>query len=490
MFKPLSIKTKLSLGLSLLLMATFLTINLINYYVSKSSIRRNIIGDALPVISSNIYSDIQKDLIIPINVSSLMANDTFLKDWVLEGEKDLSKIKRYLNEIRGKYGFFSVFLVSDKTKNYYHFKGIHKQISTADAHDVWYYAFKKMGVDYDLDVDTDEAAKGALAIFINHRLLGYDGGFLGATGVGLNMDQVGALLQSYRDKYHKNVYLVDSAGLIQVHPDKKRIQNANIYTAEGLGAVAGKILGTTKAPLVTEYNRGDDHLIVLSRFIPEFGWFLLVEQVENEALADIRANLIRNLLIGLAVTLFVILVIVLMVNHFQGRLEALATTDELTQVPNRRHFMALAEREIALARRTGQMPALIMMDVDHFKAVNDRYGHGAGDWLLKELARIIAGQLRDYDVFGRWGGEEFAAFLPYASLGQAMSVAERIRQAVEAMEPPADLREAKITVSLGVAIATAESLSLETMVIQSDAALYQAKQAGRNQVKHTPVDAV
>ncbi len=477
-----SIKTKLSLGLSLLLVATFLTISLITYYVSKGSIRSNIINDALPVISSNIYSDIQKDLITPVNVSSLMANDTFLKDWVLDGEKDPSKIIRYLKEIQSKYGFFSTFLVSEHTNLYYHYKGILKKISPENAHDVWYYDFKKKGVDYDLVVDTDEAAHGALTIFINHRLLDYDGKFIGITGVGLNMAKVGSLLAEYRDKYHKNVYLVDGSGLIQVHRKNSLIHKANLRDIEGLKQAARQILNAKNAPLVMEFDRGGEHIILLSRFVSEFGWFIIVEQVENAVLADIRANLVRNLIIGLAVTLFVIVINILLVNHFQGRLEILATTDELTQVNNRRHFMESAARGLAMAKRTGQEVALLMMDADHFKSINDQHGHLAGDQVLHDLAQTIAGELREYDVLGRWGGEEFAALLPSTSPEQAVAVAERIRQEVEKMELPASAPGSHPTISIGVAVAETDNATLETMIAKADAALYQAKAGGRNQV--------
>jgi diguanylate cyclase (GGDEF)-like protein len=481
--KILSIKSKLILGLSLLLAAAFLSINLINYYVSKGSIRRNIIHDALPIISSNIYSDIQKDLITPINVSSLMANDTFLKDWVLEGEKDPEKIIHYLKEIKSKYGFFSTFLVSDRTNLYYHFKGILKKISPEENHDVWYYDFKKSNAEYRLDVDTNEAAQGALTIFINHRLLDYEGNFIGVTGVGLNMMQVGSLLASYRDKYEKNVYLVDGAGLIQVHRDNSFIEKTKLQDIEGIKNFASQILKSKNTPFVTEFDHGDEHIILLSRYVPEFGWFLIVEQVENLVLADIKANLVWNLLICLVVTVFVIIIIIFLVNHFQGRLEALATTDELTQLNNRRHFRELADRELALARRTGHNLALLIMDVDHFKAINDQHGHVVGDMVLHDLAQTIAGQLREYDVLGRWGGEEFAILLPSTKADRAMAVAERIRGAVENMEMPPEAKSSHITLSVGVAVYNEHHADLEAMIAEADGALYQAKADGRNKVR-------
>ena len=160
----------------------------------------------------------------------------------------------------------------------------------------------------------------------------------------------------------------------------------------------------------------------------------------------------------------------------------MATTDELTQINNRRHFLELAARELALAQRTGQDLALLMMDADHFKSINDQHGHVVGDLVLHGLAQTIAHELREYDVLGRWGGEEFAALLPSAGLDEAMAVAERIRQAVENLELPHRAKGSRLTLSVGVAIGQRGNPNLEAMIAGADSALYQAKAGGRNRV--------
>ena len=115
-----SIRTKLIIVLSLILLSGFFLTNVISYQASKKSVKTSIIENSLPLARDNIYSEIQKDLARPIFVSSLMANDTFLKDWILAGEKDPAHIQKYLLEIKDKYQFFSSFFVSDITQNYYH----------------------------------------------------------------------------------------------------------------------------------------------------------------------------------------------------------------------------------------------------------------------------------------------------------------------------------------------------------------------------------
>jgi hypothetical protein len=275
----------------------------------------------LPLISDNIYSEIQRDLISPIEVSSLMANDTFLKDWIIDGENDLSKITNYLRAIRDKYDYVSVFFVSDKTGAYYHFKGIHKQISQDDEHDIWYYRFKELGVDYALDVDTDEAAKGRLTIFINHRLTDLQGNFMGVTGIGISMNQIGALLEQYRSRYGTTVFMVDSKGLIQVHPNQALIEDRSLFDIPGLADKREALFGRDKPYATTEYDLEGQHFIISARYIPEFDWHLIVEQTEGAILADIRSNFIRSMAVGVGITIIIIIVNVLLVNFFQGKLE-------------------------------------------------------------------------------------------------------------------------------------------------------------------------
>jgi diguanylate cyclase (GGDEF)-like protein len=480
----LSVKAKLSIGLSVILLVAFAAINILNYNVSRTALKQNMVEDVLPRISNDIYREIQRDLITPIQVSSLMANDTFLKDWVIEGERDVSKITKYLWEIKEEYGFFSTFLISDKTRKYYHFKGVHKTISPDDDHDVWYFRFVSSGDDYDLDVDTDEASQGALTIFINHRLEDYHGNLLGVTGVGLKMSEVGRLLHSYQTQYDNKIYLVDKKGLVQVHPEQELILEMNIRNREGLGEVAPRLLRETSSkPEIEEYESPDGgNVIVVSRYIPEFEWFLILEHSEGETMREIRATFFQNIFIGLAVTVLVIVINVLLVNHYQGKLEDQATTDELTGLPNRRLLMTQLKREMANASRAAQPLSLLMIDLDHFKQVNDKCGHDVGDAVLKQTVGFIRQALREGDLAGRLGGEEFAVILPQTGVEAAREVAERLRRIVEQAAMPAGVEECDVTISVGVATNEENNEDLEGLIKRADEAMYEAKSRGRNTV--------
>lgn len=167
--------------------------------------------------------------------------------------------------------------------------------------------------------------------------------------------------------------------------------------------------------------------------------------------------------------------------------EYAANRDFLTGAWSRRAFFEHAQHELARARRLGSNIALLLIDVDHFKQVNDRFGHATGDRVLIDIVRKSEALLRNIDYLGRIGGEEFAVLLSNADREAALAVAERLRQTLQAA-PQADGADNAYTVSIGVAILR-ESESFESLMQRADAALYRSKAAGRNQVSIGIVDA-
>ncbi|MBI5026477.1 MAG: diguanylate cyclase, partial [Nitrospirae bacterium] len=161
----------------------------------------------------------------------------------------------------------------------------------------------------------------------------------------------------------------------------------------------------------------------------------------------------------------------------------LATTDELTGVSNRRVFMEELSREAARAGRYNLAFSLLMIDIDHFKWVNDSHGHPAGDAVLKSLARILKGQVRQVDIVARYGGEEFAIILPETSIDGARVVGERIRAAIASTPFSIDHeKNIGVTVSVGISCFPESAQSVELLIERADQALYTAKREGRNRV--------
>lgn len=184
-----------------------------------------------------------------------------------------------------------------------------------------------------------------------------------------------------------------------------------------------------------------------------------------------------------------------------SRLKELAIRDELTGIYNRRHFMEVAARELSRAIRYERPIAMLFLDADHFKTINDTHGHFVGDKALCVLAEACQKQLRDVDIFARIGGEEFALLLPETPEDEALAVADRLRQTIadatfsistrdngdamhdSASEASSHVYAIRVTISIGVAVADTGPLGLEEFMHRADRALYRAKELGRNRVE-------
>ena len=166
----------------------------------------------------------------------------------------------------------------------------------------------------------------------------------------------------------------------------------------------------------------------------------------------------------------------------QIELEKLATTDYLTGINNNRHFFEMSEDEINRARRFEHPLSVIMFDIDHFKKVNDNYGHAIGDKVLTKVADICRNNLRSVDVLGRLGGEEFGILLPNTSKENALTVAESLREKIESIKIENLEDGFRITASFGVSELIDQDKQIKPALIRADEALYKAKENGRNSV--------
>jgi diguanylate cyclase (GGDEF)-like protein len=165
-----------------------------------------------------------------------------------------------------------------------------------------------------------------------------------------------------------------------------------------------------------------------------------------------------------------------------------ATLDALTGFYNRRQLEERIKQEVSNAKRQHAPLCGIMTDIDFFKGVNDTYGHAVGDLVLKTIAKVIRGQLREYDIAGRYGGEEFSILLPFTKIEEAKMVAERLRKSIEEkvidiskVNPESDVKEISVTLSLGI-YEMQENDNDEDLLKKADKALYEAKNTGRNKV--------
>ncbi|NTW57640.1 MAG: diguanylate cyclase [Nitrospirae bacterium] len=198
----------------------------------------------------------------------------------------------------------------------------------------------------------------------------------------------------------------------------------------------------------------------------------------------------NNIIIDAVITIGVLLAIlylfawklVVRLEDVQERLKHLAVTDELTELKNRRYIMEQVEREYQRAVRTGTPLSLVLIDIDHFKKVNDTFGHAFGDAVLKAVARDMRESLRTYDLLGRIGGEEFLIASPGSTLEEAAALAERIKEKIREKTIANKDHSISVTVSAGVTSLSGQDMQADSMLARVDDALYQAKQGGRDRV--------
>jgi len=466
--------------LVVLLMTGFLFTSFLSYYTADDSIRKQVAKTTLPLSSDNIYSEIQRDLLLPIFISSMMAKDTFVRDWVLGGESDKTAIVKYLKEVQMHYGTVTSFFVSERTRYYYHSTGILKPINTFDKQDDWYFRVQKMPQDYEINVDIDTADQTSFTIFINHKVYDYSGNYIGAIGVGLAVDAVKRLIENYKVNYNREVYFIDKNGeVILSGIDNK--EHSNIHNTPYLSGFASQILSSPTSSIEYEGNGHKNYLN--SRLVSEFGWYLIVAQQENEAEIRIQKTLMLNLGVSFIISIIIIALVHLIITGYQKKLETMATTDQLTGCANRQIFEFAFKQARNQSKRSNKPLSAIMLDIDYFKQINDTFGHPTGDVVLKALAQTIKNSLRESDIIFRWGGEEFLLILPESNKQDAYNVAEKIRNNVSNLVVNFAGKSISVTVSLGITCIS-ELDTQETLISDVDQALYKAKNKGRNRSEY------
>ncbi|MDH3354249.1 MAG: diguanylate cyclase [Chromatiales bacterium] len=465
--------------LTTLLAAGFITASLISYWVARESLGEQLSQNTLPLTSDNIYSEIQHDILRPLFIASIMAQDTFVRDWVIAGEHDSEIMTHYLKEIQQRYNTVTSFFVSNNSYNYYHSTGILKRIKKGSKEDKWYFRTLNLPADkdYEINIDTDTADRDSTTVFVNYRMYNYAREVIGVIGVGLAIDMVKSLVDDYQRRFHRNIYFVDRQGKIAIHGNIN--EEISIYKKPGLSTIAKKIFSRANGSF--NYQLNGNTVYLNSRFIPEFQWYLIVEQESNPSDQHILKALFINILLSLLVSTIVFFFIKKMVDKHQQQLEKMATTDKLTGVANRGLFELLLEQSIKNYRRRKSALTIIMLDIDHFKRINDQHGHLVGDQVLRHIAATIAKNVRHSDTVCRWGGEEFILLLPDCDLTQAYDLAEQIRIAIESHQINIHENSIYMTASFGVSeySETEESIAL---IRRADQALYQAKSMGRNRV--------
>ncbi|NQY89586.1 MAG: GGDEF domain-containing protein [Colwellia sp.] len=455
-------------------LSTSLTV--INYVESMNSTRKHLKNSSLPLTVDNIYTEIQKQIIEPNLIASMMSYDTFMKDWLAHEENDIEKITQYLETIKNKYQMSTAFLVSEKSQNYYTANGLLEKVTIDNENNAWYFNFKNNPEVSEINIDYNKFMGKSLIMFINHKIYDDEFHMIGATGIGLKTSYINDMLKYFRQRYNFKVFFVNDSG-------KVIIAEQGVNKLEQLSELPElkKIIPDiiSKERQLFEYTQSGDSYLLTKKYIPELDLYLLVEAKVDNFTQSVREAFYFNMIVSVLITLLITIIVVLYVRKIHSKLSELASNDTLTGLPNRRSFHNQLEYFLSLKARNQQQLSLAFVDVDDFKMINDTQGHDVGDKILINIATTLKSSIRDSDFIARWGGEEFIILLNDTQLKDAQLIAEELRQKVENNTYLLEHAKKKVTVSIGVTQVLDQD-DADSLFKRVDNSLYQAKITGKN----------
>ncbi|MDN5115127.1 sensor domain-containing diguanylate cyclase [Aliarcobacter butzleri] len=471
-------KYKVVVLITILLIFFSILLSVVNYIVSLNNAQNQLKEQALPLSLDNIYTDIQKNIIQPYLVSSMMANDTFVQEWLANDEENNQRIERYLEAIKNKYDMFNTFLVSDKTKNYYTQSGFVEKVDENNPTDKWYFNFKNTQNKHEINLDFNEHLSNNLIMFINYKIFDKEYHFLGATGVAIKISYIDDLLKSFRSKHKFIVTFFNEDGKVVL--SERQINNkTNLDEYEGLKEYKDLIL-SKKANTIEYSNKGNSY-ILNTKYIPELDLYLTIQANLSDFTKDAHHIFYLNLIGSVLVTFIISIFIFLIIKNYSKKIEYLLAYDTLTNIPNRRDFEERFKNQVLLKRRKEAEISVIFLDVDNFKRINDELGHQKGDLVLKRVANILSSGIRETDLLARWGGEEFIIALIDSSLENSKIVCENLRKAIEEDIELMGICSFNVTASFGLTMVK-QLETKESVLIRVDEAMYKSKNNGKNKI--------
>lgn len=383
------------------------------------------------MLAGRVNDVVTDEILRPLLVSRTMSNDNLLVDWLQHEEEhslgeNVLTMQNYLSRLKEEFGYTSAFLISQKTHCYYTYRGFNKIINPLDdPHDKWYPTFLKKNIAFELNADTDQVNGNHWTIFINCRITAADGTLLGVCGVGVVMDHLRQIMESYEKQYGVKINLVDSNGLVQMAVDYSDIQRMYLNNIELDNADDNYSVRQT----MRKYR--------ISKYLKELGWYLVVQSGGRVSNSKLIPLIILNIISAIILTALLYLVIYLKEKNGSTKNSDPNPLDEVTGLPNRLYFTeAYGENGIF---NTTRYKCFIVFDIDHFSAEQKKRPTTP----LIKLTADIAKQY--FDMSGlllRWKSDTFVV-LSEKEIGSSMDLCRDFLKQV--------LEELGITISAGLA---------------------------------------
>lgn len=415
---------------------------------------------------------ITQEILKPLYIAETIARSSSLKDKLNENIMDEKAIIAKLKEMSEEFGI-GFFVASEKSRTQYNSDGSTFPLTIEDVE--WYFRAKNAPQ----NIVASLGNKENIHIYFDVKIHNLQGEFLGFIGVSRKLESFITSFEKIKLNLDYDFVFVDQNNDIVLSSDKSLVADGKrIKTLQQLPwfiALTPEQQSGQHANDNVLVNVAGDDLLIAKADLKALNWKLFLVNSLN-----VRQH--ENNKIFIVQTLYIILVLLIALligrtalPYIQAEFANKHQNDPLTQLPNRAH---LAWRFKQIVKEKQHLCAIIV-DIDHFKIINDTYGHAAGDLILCEFAKLIKSQLRDIDILGRWGGEEFVILLPSTDFRMAYDVAERARVAISSHRFTTGSKVLSMTASFGVAF-RATPYKLEDIVKHADEALYLAKREGRN----------
>lgn len=418
-----------------------------------------------------VYELVRDELLRPFYISETFASTIDFTATLDSPDFDAAILLRRLQKMEKDLDL-KFFIASERTRKQYFSDGT--TLDLVEGEVSWY--FEAQEVDNDFMADLGQV--GDVHLFFDVRVYGNDGEFLGYVGVGKHIQHFVDTFDRYKVRYgYDFLFVNDRDEIILSSIPELVVTDAYVPTLESVEWFSHS--DAIQASHDSEIIQVKDEDFLVSEFgIDELGWrLLLLIPLEARQAQTTRSFIVSVFTAIVSVLLLALIIFYLMLLYRRG-LEKKVEIDVLTNLPNR----VLIQRYYEQLQRGGRAICAIIIDLDRFKRINDTYGHDAGDRVLKAAASVFSEVLRDDDIVGRWGGEEFVMLLPATSLDTGAAIAEKARERLEKLAIELRESDVSITASFGVADDPSGDKTLADLLVEADHVLYKAKENGRNQV--------
>lgn len=426
-----------------------------------------------------LFSLVTSEILRPLNVAYFMANNQFIVDYAQNENIDKKYLVTYLKKVSSSYNMLA-FIALDKHDVMLDSSGKETLLNSKDAE--WFHRLKDLPGDQFTDIGNADDPH----LYFDNKILNEKGEFLGFTGVGIDLNLFATKFKEYSQRFGFELYFVDSNNIITL--SSNNIMKTDSHHRQD---AITKLSDLPWHQMLTKNNTVDHNLsselmyttddgVLISQMpIQELNWRLFIVSPPASEQGEYWKIFISRFVIFFLIAFIFYIVLLNVLRYFKSRLVKDSETDYLTQLPNRSHihwrFDDIAKQHKNLT--------VVLADIDSFKKINDTYGHLVGDDVLRIVSDQLAQTLRQVDVVGRWGGEEFIMLLPDTTASQAQVIVERIRESIANMSFPISTTSGSFTttVSFGICELPLKNKTIKDYVSGADKALYKAKDNGRNQ---------